>query len=371
MAITSRRAGVGGRRRRSVLALATLLILLPLASAPTALADEATIEMPLAAVTGQPFTIRPVYPAGFTIAPDDVCRTEFRWGDDSALFSQQSNNTFGGILFEGPASEGFCGEWTFTLPWVPYRQYALDFTGPDHHSIQRTFTAKQGSSDPHITTSNLPLVYVLPKTKDVVVGQPLTFTLYRLNGAGAGEAGQWVGTLVGSGATTGTGVVFHQTGGSSFTFTPTRTGYWEAGWNPTPGYPWVLSGYYDPAVKRAPSTPKPPAPTVAPTVPPTPTPVPVTPPPTSKVPMADPELVTPNPSALTAMISSVSPGPTEPPADPGVPAPGPAVTQGPDGLLIGLASLVVLAGLLVALGVARLRLRAGRDAGSDLAARDD
>jgi len=35
-----------------------------------------------------------------------------------------------GILFEGSASGGYCGEWTFTLPWVPYRQYDWILTGP-------------------------------------------------------------------------------------------------------------------------------------------------------------------------------------------------------------------------------------------------
>ncbi len=212
-----------------------------------------TVQYPRAAVTGQLFTIRPVYPSDFVLDPEAVCRTEFRWGSDAALFSNQSDDTFGGILFEGPASAGYCGEWTFTLPWVPVRQFNWTFTGP-LTSLDETFTASVGSTDPHIATSNLPLVYVLPSSRSLTVGVPVSYTLYRLGGAGAGSQGVWVANLVGSGATTGTEIAFFQNGGSTFTFTPTQPGFWQVGWNPTAGYPWVLSGYYDPPAKRAPGT---------------------------------------------------------------------------------------------------------------------
>jgi hypothetical protein len=323
--------------------------------APAARADQLTVETPRKAVTGQLFTIRPVFPPGMDIAPDVVCRIEFRWGDDKALFSLQSNNTFGGILFEGPASKGFCGEWTLTLPWVPYRQYDYTLTATNGHWANKTFKASLGSGDPHIKTSNLPLVYVLPTSKDVVVGKPLTFTLYRLGGAGAGTAGHWRGILVGSGATTGTEVQFIQNGGSKFTFTPTRPGYWQADWAASPGYPWVLSGYYDPPVKRAPATPAPPAPT--PTAPPTEPPLVATAEPsptTTELPVA-----TTSPSPLPAQAIVASPAPTAAPADV-VSLPGePSSSREVPGALVGLAALAVLIGLL-AVSLATGRLRLGR-----------
>jgi hypothetical protein len=326
--------------------------LVALNGAPVTVAADITLETPRNAVTGQLYTLKPVFPPGVVMAPDVVCRHEFRWGDDDALFNLNSNNTFGGILFEGPASKGYCDEWTFTLPWVPYRQYDYSFSAPGYYP-RKTFKASVGSTNPHIATSNLPLVYVLPTSKDVVVGKPMTFTLYRLGGAGQGRAGRWVGHLVGSGATAGTEVQFTQNGGSTFTFTPTRPGYWEAGWDPAPGYPWVLSGYYDPPVKRAPATPKPAAPTATtpPTEPP-PTPT-VEPAPT----LTEPPPATPGSSLLTAQVTDASPVPTAGPslvdAVPSTRSDGPEILT----MVAGLAALVLVAGGLLAVGLASGRLR--------------
>jgi hypothetical protein len=217
------------------------------------------IEVPQPAVTGRPFTIRPIHPPGLEPTPGTICRTEFRWGNSKALFNGQTDNTFGGILFEGPASEGFCGEWRFTLPWVPFPQYDYHMDAGYGAGFRKTFKATVGGTSPHLGPSNLPLVYVLKSSQDAIVGQPMTFTLYRLNGAGAGATGRWVGNLVEPGGTTGAGVAFHKTGGSTFTFTPNRAGYWLGGWDAGPGYPTVLSGYYDPPVRAAPVKPATPA----------------------------------------------------------------------------------------------------------------
>jgi hypothetical protein len=105
---------------------------------------ETTVEYPRAAVTGSLFTIRPVFPADVVIDPSAVCRTELRWGSDAALFQNESDDTFGGMLFEGPASAGYCGEWTFTLPWVPRPKFNWTFSSP-YGSFNEVFTAKVGT----------------------------------------------------------------------------------------------------------------------------------------------------------------------------------------------------------------------------------
>ena len=88
-----------------------------------------TFDYPLPARTGERFTIRPVYTPGYVPPPDAMCRWEFRWGDTASLRDNEFNETFGFVLFEGTAGEGFCSEWTFTLPWVPVPQFELDFRG--------------------------------------------------------------------------------------------------------------------------------------------------------------------------------------------------------------------------------------------------
>ena len=99
------------------------------------------LDLPLPAVTGQPFTIQPLFAADFTIAPADVCRWEVRWGSTHALRTNTADETFGGMLFEGPASKGYCGAWTFTLPWVPVRQFQVAFDyGP--RSGYSTYSAR-------------------------------------------------------------------------------------------------------------------------------------------------------------------------------------------------------------------------------------
>jgi hypothetical protein len=344
-----------GLRRFLGLAVVAGLVLATI-GAPLAQAADITVEMPRKAVTGQLFTIRPVFPEGTSIAPDSVCRIELRWGDEDALFNLNSNNTFGGILFEGPASKGFCDEWTFTLPWVPFRQYDYTFTHTGGHYVNRTFKASVGSTNPSIATSNLPLVYVLPTTKDVVVGKPLTFTLFRLGGAGAGTAGHWRGYLVGSGARTGTEVQFVQNGGSKFTFTPTRPGYWQGDWAASPGYPWVLSGYYDPPAKRPPATPRP-APTPTPL--PTPTPSPTEPPPTPTLAPSP----TPTAAPATASLGPVaalpvgSPIPSAHVSAADASASPTAETGDSPGMLLGLVVLVPMLGVLLVVGLATGRLR--------------
>ncbi len=213
-------------------------------------------EYPLAPRTGQPFTIRPVYSEGYTVPSTAKCRWEFRWGSTPALRDNEFDETFGGMLFEGPASKGFCGEWTFTLPWVPVPQFELDFEGPG--KLERTGTwpdreliqATVSGTDRRIRESNLPIAQILPNTYSPVVGEPITYTRYLVGGAKTCCNSRWFARL-------GTGenpIVWEKwTSASTFTFTPPTTGPLFVGWNhENPGD--LLTAYYDPPVRRRDTT---------------------------------------------------------------------------------------------------------------------
>lgn len=213
-------------------------------------------EYPLPARTGEPFTVRPVYSAGFTPPADANCRWEFRWGSTKALRDNEFDDTFGGMLFEGPASKGFCGDWTFTLPWVPVPQYEVSFRGPatnartsiwpDRELVHATVVG----TDRRIRSSNLPIAQVLPSTYTPVVGQPVTYTRYLIGGADACCNPRWVARL-GSGETP---IVWEKwTSSSTFTITPPKPGKLFVGWDREKPDD-LLAAYYDPPVRSRDST---------------------------------------------------------------------------------------------------------------------
>lgn len=213
---------------------------------------QVTFEYPLPARTGQPFTIRPVYSPGYVPPPDAMCRWEFRWGDTPSLRDNAFNETFGFLLFEGTAAEGFCGDWTFTLPWVPVPQFELDFRGPVQTARsgswpdREVFKAVVVGTDRRIRQSNLPIAQVLPSTYTPIAGRSITYTRYLVGGASTGMA-TWTASL-------GTGddpiVWERRTTSSTFTITPPTTGRLLVQWyKEADGR--LLSAGYDPPVRRA------------------------------------------------------------------------------------------------------------------------
>ena len=222
---------------------------------PTDIIPTFHMEYPLPAKTGSPFTIKPVFSEGFTPAPADFCRWEFRWGNTASLRDNEFDETFGFLLFEGPASEGFCGAWTFTLPWVPVPQFEIDFRGPatrERPSIwpdRDVFTATAVGTDRRIRSSNLPLAQVLPDDYTPVVGEPVTYTRYLVGGAPSGTA-TWTAHL-GSGEDP---VVWERhTTSSTFTITPPTTGRLLVQWYREANGR-LMSAGYDPPVRRPDTT---------------------------------------------------------------------------------------------------------------------
>lgn len=211
------------------------------------------LETPRAAVTGRPFTFRPAYPADLVLSASTRCTWELRWGSTTALRDFRPDETYGGLVFAGPKSKGYCGAWTFTLPWVPVRQYAVTLEIFDEvanavysASIggegQPFVQATVGSTDRHISSSSLPIAYLLPDRYALIVGAPVTYRLYTLGGATTGTRSPWTAFLA------GTARGFTKFGGTSFTFVPSTPGSWLVSWNRS-GTANILGAYYDPPAR--------------------------------------------------------------------------------------------------------------------------
>lgn len=205
--------------------------------------------------TGHLVTITPVLPDDYTVPPGDGCSWEFRWGTSDALDTTFTGDTFGGLYFNVLAGDGGCGPWTFTLPWVPYRQFDvivnvfhIESDGGMLQSIhaQKRFTAAVDSTERRILTSNLPIAQVLPSSYTPIVGLPITYTRYLLGGATICCNDSW-NARIGGGDNP---VVYNQQHGATFTFTPSTTGDLVVGWQREAPNRLVLAGYYDPPVRR-------------------------------------------------------------------------------------------------------------------------
>ena len=223
------------------------------------LAPSFSLDISGPAITGQSMTITPVLPDDYVLPSNGGCRWEFRWGDDASLDSSEVDETYGGLLFDIPAKAGKCQPWTFTLPWVPYRQYDIyvnPFTIEDGAMVmppgaQERFMGAVGTTERRILSSSLPIAQVLPNTYTPIVGQPITYTRYLIGGATTCCNARWI-------ARQGNGenpTQWTQSGGSTFTFTPQRPGDVVVGWDRESASHLLLAGYYDPPVRYRDSTP--------------------------------------------------------------------------------------------------------------------
>jgi hypothetical protein len=127
-----------------------------------------------AAVAGESITLTPVftpaYPDGFVFAATTMCQWELRWGDDASLHHNLFDATFGSVTLRGSAADGYCGPWTFTLPYQGVAQWQFNFRmgvgnglGVDTTLFGPAafFTGSAGKSTGNgITESNLPGVWL-------------------------------------------------------------------------------------------------------------------------------------------------------------------------------------------------------------------
>jgi len=216
------------------------------------LGSGGAFEYPVAPVTGQLFTIRPIYAPGVALAPDAQCSWELQWGSRSSLVEYNPDETWGSLYLQGPNHLGFCGDWTFTLPLVQLEQFVIHFSatamgaGDEDWVDKPRFYPAPGSTDHRIRASNIPLVQILPDTDTLVVGQPITYHAYPI-GMSLTSRDQW-------GVRDPNMVAYKiQSGGSKLTFTPNKPGSWKVFWDS--GIAWTTNdrasgAAYDPKARR-------------------------------------------------------------------------------------------------------------------------
>jgi hypothetical protein len=210
--------------------------------------------------TGKPITFTPAFTGPSEILSTASCEWEVRWGNNAAILENDFNATFGSIYVAGKGSKGFCGPWTFTLPYapVPHFQVSLKAETPEENIYgdkigfrkdgSDIIRAAVGTTERRITASNLPVMMVLPDAYLATVGEPITYRLYPAGGADHDSNDGWIAAYQ-SGEH-----LFTQAGGRSFTFTPDRVGDWSVWWNAQGSEPYQLGAGYDPPAKRADTT---------------------------------------------------------------------------------------------------------------------
>jgi hypothetical protein len=221
-------------------------------------------EFPRPAVTGSLFTIRPIYPPGFTMPSNAWCSWNLGWSDGASLDGGPSEH-WASLDIDRKASAGGCGEWTFTLPYNFAPQFDVMFALVTKTASQEpylgmgtllfasqnakvmNFTASIGTTDPHIRQSTMPLVYLLPDSTVTQKGDPVTYRLYASGGLTIPQTGMfWTSPM-----NCYINPQWSQQGGTSFTYTPSCDGYWVTGWSGTykGGY---MRTQYDPVVDGKP-----------------------------------------------------------------------------------------------------------------------
>jgi len=204
--------------------------------------------------TGQPVTFTPEWSTPVALPKGTHCMWEFMTGDDQAIFAAEHNESFTYNMTQGPAGGGWCGSWTFTLPWSPVRQYLVAFRVmlPGGSSIdaelgapgKSAFRSTVGSTSRAIQRSNLPMFYVLPDDYELTVGMPATYRGYALGGATIKSSDRWI--VIQNGLTS-------YPGADSFTYTPQKAGHVTVCLQRQPGSTPMdqLGACFDPPVRRA------------------------------------------------------------------------------------------------------------------------
>ena len=215
----------------------------------------AMFNLPLPAVVGRPFTIEPVMNPGYSIPPNLYCFWQLYAGDEAVRLDAAWDPTLIRVDFSVPSKNGTCAPWTFTLPYTPALEYTwiLWIGNPAHagESVAASdptagsFRAEPGTTTSRaITSSNLPLYYMLPDDDVVATDGTVTYRIYAAGGAPT-RSGLW--SCEPSNVVSGPNG-FHpqeQTGGSSFKCNVTSTGPWEALWvTYVGGRRWLVQ--YDP-----------------------------------------------------------------------------------------------------------------------------
>ena len=213
----------------------------------------AVFELPLPAVAGQPFTVRPVFDAGYRMAAGQTCAWTLNAGSQDVRLEGGYDETLVGVTFSVPPRNGVCTPWTFTLPYTPPLEYtvSLAIAGPNRgetayvsDSLSLSFRASPGSTSRAITTSNLPLYYMLPDRVLVDADGTVTYRIYTAGGAPS-RSGLWYCEPAVKPPHVDPWIPQEQRGGSSFRCRVNITGPWVTTWfYEAGGHRWMV--VYDP-----------------------------------------------------------------------------------------------------------------------------
>lgn len=223
-----------------------------------------SFETPKPAITGQPFTIRVVYPEGYTLPSNAWCQWILYWGNDEEVFGP-GGPTWGELFIERSKANGACAEWTFTLPYRGARQFAWKlFVGTKNANTEpmelvgsiiergdsegQVFRALDGPRDERFLSSSIPFAYVLPETTISQLGDRVTYRLHTVGTTTVPQSGMWWATPLNCNPNPSP----DQTGGNTFTYRPRCSGPWITGWTGVMAKGYMRS-QYDPLVDgRAP-----------------------------------------------------------------------------------------------------------------------
>ena len=112
------------------------------------------------------------------------------------------DETYGEVMFSVSPSGGVCAPWTFTLPYTPPLEYTWSLsinteattvvyitTSP----LAGSFRAAPGTTTSRaITSSSLPLFYVMPDSDDVGLDGKVIYRLHTAGGATLPTTGRHV-----------------------------------------------------------------------------------------------------------------------------------------------------------------------------------
>ena len=153
----------------------------------------ATFTFPLPAVAGQPFTIQPTFDPGYHLAAGEFCQWRLLWGSARVRLEAGYDETYGEVKTSVPAKNGVCQPWTFTLPYTPPLEYTWTLSINPHahethyitNALAGSFRAAPGGTSRAITSSNLPLFYLLPDRELVGLTGKVIYHLHTAGGATA------------------------------------------------------------------------------------------------------------------------------------------------------------------------------------------
>jgi hypothetical protein len=199
----------------------------------------ATFKFPLPAVANEPFTIEPVFDAGFTVPSGYHCMWSLSWGDDASRVGTLYNENYGMLTTSVPAEDGVCTPWTLTLPYTPPLEYSWRlFIANDPRAtlyvtdlLAGSFRASPGGTSRAVAESNLPLVYMLPDRDFVGEDIAVTYRLYSVGGAELAD-GLW-GCRPSDGSPDSG--YSSQIGGTSFSCSVTSSEPYVASWSRVSG----------------------------------------------------------------------------------------------------------------------------------------